>query len=781
MSGLLHEREFSRRTFLKGGGALVVGFSVFGSALAGKAAADSPFASNPINQSQIDSWITINADNTASIKSGAISQGTGSITGILQIAAEELDLDISQVRHVADDTDVTPDTGPKDASNTIQGGAGRGVRAAAASARQVLLGLAATQLGVSVSQLSVAKGVVSGGGKSVSYGELLGGKLFNVQMPASWGMQSLNGIGTANGLSAGAAPAKPVSDYSVVGTRVPSIEIPPIVTGAATYIQNVRVPGMLHGRVVRPQGQTVYGFGTPIVSVDEGSIAHIPGARVVRKGDFLGVVAPHEYDAIQAAAQLKVTWAQPPAVLPGGGDEFAAMRALEAAGKTVISNTDLQRAAPNTGDVSGALASAAHTVSETYAWPTNVHTPIGPQCAVAEVTPEGARIFSGTQGAYRTRDYAAPVLGLPAQQVRVTAFPMGGCYGNGCQYRDVAQAAALMSQLVGAPVRVQLMRWDEIGWDATAPGTLMQLRAGIDGKGNLVAFEYTHYYPQYENEQVELTAQQVGTPLLPPSISGNFYPGSMYNVPNNRYTLKSIPLPGNWVKVDWMRAGSSPHATFAAEQVIDELAAAAGMDAVAFRRQNVTTTAAAKQLLPVLDAVTAAADWQPKVAGSNRSDATVVSGRGIAWANTYGPGEAAAAIADIDVNKKTGKITVKHIYTAYSAGLSVNPGLVENQIVGGTTQIVSRVLVEQYRYSKTNVTSLDFVSYPILRFKDAPQVTPIVVQQTDLPAGPVGEPPTQAAPAAIANAFFDATGVRLRTAPLTPARVRAALTAAGVA
>ena len=421
MTGLLHEKEFSRNAFVKGGGALIVGFSLAGLGAKAAKAVDSPYASNgPYDQFQVDSWITINADNTASIRSGAISQGTGSITGILQIAAEELGMDFGQVVHVKSDTNLTPETGTKAASNTITN-AGPGVRAAAAWARQTLLGLASTQLAVPVSQLSVSKGVVSGGGKSVSFGQLLGGKLFNVRMPDSYNMTA-KGTGVfdfTGGIQPGVSPAKPVSQYTLVGTRVPSIEIPPIVTGAATYIHNVRIPGMLHGRVVLPRGQSVFGFGAPVISVDESSISRIKGAHVVRKGDFVGVVAPHEYDAIQAASQLKVKWGDPPKVLPGGGDELGALRALDRAGKTMSGVHDLLFQAPNAGNVDSALAAAAHAVSETYFWPTNSHTPIGPNCAVADVTPQGARIFAGTQGVYKTRDAVAQMIGLPVSKIRV--------------------------------------------------------------------------------------------------------------------------------------------------------------------------------------------------------------------------------------------------------------------------------------------------------------------------------------------------------------------------
>ncbi len=789
MTGLLHEQEFSRKTFLKGGGALIVGFSLAGVALSGKAQAAgtslSPFGSPFIDPTQVDSWIVINPDSTATILSGAIQQGTGSDTAILQIAGEELGLEMSQLSNAPYDTTTTPNTGNKSASDTINGAAGHGIRAASAWAYQTLLGLASTQLGVPVSQLSVSKGVVSGGGKSVTYGQLVGGKLFNSQMPASWNLQVASqsqAVSGSGGLQAGQAPAKPVSSYTLVGTSPPRIDIPAIVTGTLTFIQNVHVPGMLHGRIVRPRGQAVYGFGAPIVSVDESSISHISGARVVRKGDFLGVVAPHEYDAIQAAAQLKVKWADPPQALPGSGNEFGGMRALASAGKTVASNVDLLHAAPNNGNVAAALASAAHVVTQTYAWPTNAHTPIGPSCAVADVTSQGVRVIAGTQGAYSTQSAVAAVLGVPLSQVRVTTCPMGGCNGPGMPYNDAAQSAALLSQAVGAPVRVQYMRWDEIGWVSTAPGTVMDIQAGIDSKGNLVGFGYTQFYPQYRSGP-DTTQELAGTPVTSPasSASGHFWNAPMYNIPNNSYLVNEIPLQNNWIKAQWMRAGSSPHGTFAAEQVIDELAKAANMDPVAFRRQNVTQGAAQGPLLAVLDAVTKAANWQPKVTASNLSDANIVTGRGVAWSNVYGPNTQVAAIADVTVNKKTGKITVNHIYQAFSAGLLISPGLVENQIVGGIMQITSRLLTEQYRYSETRVLSQDFVSYPIMRFKDSPQVTAIAVQQLGLAAQGVGEPVTVAAPAAIANAFFDATGVRLQTAPLMPDRVRAALKAAGLA
>jgi nicotinate dehydrogenase subunit B len=586
------------------------------------------------------------------------------------------------------------------------------------------------------------------------------------------------------GIQAGDAPAKPVSQYKLVGTSPPRIEIPAIVTGSEVYIQNIRVPGMLHGRVVRPRGQTVYGFGAPIVSVDESSIRHIPGAQVVRKGDFLGVVAPQEYDAIQAAAQLKVKWADPPAVLPGGGNELAQMRALDRAGKTVtIPRT-------NNGDVDAALASAAHVVNGEYGFPTLAHSPLGAMAAVADVTPQGARIFVGTQGPSLTLPDVADALGLPANRVRVTACAMGGCFGNGTQYNDTAVAAALMSQAVGAPVRVQLMRWDEIGWTRNGPAALMDVRAGIDSQGNLVAIDLTNIYPQGVGYRWP-SSVLAGAPLPVPSARNAYETVSMYNVRNSRYTVKSLQITGNWITGAQLRSVGAHDTVFAGEQIIDELAHVAKMDPVAFRIQNVVQgndwarAQCRDQLLACMNAVTKAAGWQPKVSASNLSDANIVTGRGVAWSNAYNPSAMAqtAAIADVEVNKKTGKVTVKHVYQSVSAGLAVYPGGIENQIVGGVVMGVSWTVAEQLRFSRTNVASSDFVTYPILRFKDSPKVTPIVIQwgATNPYTAGVGEATSALPPAVIANAFFDATGVRMRTAPFTPARVRATLKAAGVA
>jgi CO/xanthine dehydrogenase Mo-binding subunit len=783
MTGLLHERELSRKSFLKGGGALIVGFSVAGAGLAAKAqAADpAPVSANGSNSpsagapdpNSVDSWIAIHSDNTCSLLSGKCEVGTGSSTSLLQIVGEELDMKMSQLKFVTSDTGVTPNTGSTGASNSISA-TGMTVRAAAATAKKALLDLASASLGVSAASLTVAGGVVSGNGKSVKYGDLIGDKLFNIQMPASYQLTPANVAARKQvGLVNGQAPAKPVSQYTLVGTRVLRNDIPDKITGNYTYVHNVRVPGMLHGRVVLPRGQSAYGVTVPVISVDESSVKHIPNVQVVRKGNFVGVVAAHEYDAIQAAAQLKVKWGDPPA-LPSNGNLFKQMRDQDAKGQTI------NRALVDTGDLAAGFAAAAKTVSQTYSTQYVAHSVIGPSCCIADVKANGAVFLSSSKNPYDSQNTLSVLLGLPPTSIRFKYFEGASAFGWP-PFNDAAEAAALMSQAVGKPVRVQFMRWDEQGWDNHTPAQLMDIRGGIDAKGNLVAYDFTTFSIPFYNYGVGDTVMQMaGTPLPTPGL-GNAETGAtgaQYNLANRRVTAKSLPLVGNYLKVSYLRGVLRPASTFGSEQLIDELAHAAGMDPLAFRMQNLTTTDTYRWAA-VLNAVAQAANWQPRLAASNLSDANVVQGRGVAVAPSAG--SLVANLAEIEVNKKTGKIVAKHVYVAIDPGLAVNPAFVENQISGGLIMGTSIALNEEVRFNTGRTTSLDWVSYPILRFKDHPKVTTIVVQRPELQAAGVGEEGQASIGAAIANAFFDATGVRIREAPMTPARVRAALKAAGVA
>jgi len=764
MTGLIPEKQLSRRSFVKGSGALVVGFSAVG-AIGAKAAqaADSPFASNgPPDLGQVDSFVAIHADNTASIKTGRVEIGQGATTGLLLLAAEELDMDMSQLIFVRHDTNVTPNTGGTFGSSSISS-AGPRVRSAAATAKQTLLSMASTQLGVPVSSLSISKGVVSGGGKSVTYGQLIGDKLFNVPM-------------ANQSITPGQAPSKAVSDYKLVGlsTNVPRIDIPAKVTGTYAYVHNVRVPGMLHARVIRPRGQGVYGGGsaTNILSVDVNSIAHLPNVKVVRRNDFLAVVAPKEYDAIQAAAILKVTYGDPPTIT-GSGNLYKSMRDLDSAGQAPA------RIGAVTGNVDGALASAATRLQQTYKYQYNGHMPIGPTCAVADVTANGAIVFANTQDAYTMRSNLRDVLGLPLNNIRVQYWEGSSTFGNAPARHDGGLAAAVASQLAGAPVRLQFMRWDEHGWDNFGPPQLADLRGAVDASGNIVAYEMTQFMPPGISQTADNpTRQHVGLPIGPLGLGAldTNNSGAQYQLTNRRVIGKSLPGTA-YFKTSTMRAPQAPQTCFASEQFIDELAYAAKMDPYQFRLQNINQTDQNRWHDSLVGAAQLA-NWQPRVANSIKQTGTVRTGRGIGL-GTFG-GSQAGAVVEISVNLKTGKITVDKAYSAQVAGLTVYLEGATQQMEGNLVQGSSRALLEEVDFNTKRQTSLDWVTYPIIRFKDSPKVATKIVQRTDLAPSGSGEPPTCPVPAAIANAFFDATGVRIRQAPMTPALVRATLKAAGV-
>ena len=757
MTGFMHEKEFSRKSFLKGGGALIVGFSIAGVAgKSAKAAVVNPTGYLP-DTTQVDSWLSVNADNTISFKTSQIECGNGVTTGLCQLVAEELNVPASMVHHPLWDSNNVVNSGTTGGSTGIQSSAGPPLRSASATAMQALYSLASANLGVPVASLSASNGTISGGGKSVTYAALLAGKLFSTK------------IATAN-LNPGQGNSKAVSSYTVIGTRVPRVDIPAKVAGTYTYVHNVRVPGMLHARVVRPRGQGPFGTGASIVSIDEGSISHIPGAKIVRQGDFLGVTAPKEYDAIQAAAQLKVTW-KDSAILPTPGGLFKQMRAQDSAGLAVAKYTI------NTGSIDAGMAAAAKTVSQTYTYQHGSRTVIGPACAVADVRASSATVWTSTQQLLTVVTGVAGILGMPATSVRALYYEGASSFGSAQSTSDTPKAAALLSKLAGAPVRLQLMRWDEHGWDNYQSGMIMDVKGGFDAKNKLTAWDFTLTSPPYSTV-IDLTSELTGSPY-PTTMTGARADDPscyvMYYSPNKRVTGKTAPVYQGYFRAGSLRSGGEGQlSAFGAESFMDELAYTAGMDPIEFRRQNI----ADDRWLGVLNASATASNWTPRLAGSVKQTGDIVVGRGYG-SGIHGTAGYSAAVVEITVNKKTGKIVCTHIYNATDVGLAVNPAGVENQMSGGAIFGLSRIL-EQVNFSKTRVTSLDWVTYPILRFKDAPKITNVLVSRPDqLPLG-AGEPTVCPVPGAVANAFFDATGVRIRTGPFTPAVVRATLKAAGV-
>ena len=735
--------SLTRRQLLQGSGALVVLLPAWTRALAQVP----PAVSAGVDLKQVDSWLSIHADNTATLRMGFAELGQGATTALLMVAAEELDLGMDQISAAPLDTAHSPPQGGTYSSASVQRGRPQ-VAAAAAEARAALLALAAQHLSVPVTQLHVQHGVVSiinAPQSNVTYGQLIGDQQFKLTV-------------------SGTAPLKTTDQYRLLGTAVPRADLAARVTGAKRFIQQTRLPGMVHARVVRPAGQAAYGAGAVVQRMDESTIAGLGDAQVVRRGNFVAVVATREWDAIKAARALRVTWA-PSAGLPDTEELHAAMRR-----DATTDNVQL-----NQGDVDAALAAAPARQSVRFAahGPYQAHAPFAPNCALADVRPDSALIICASQDIQNARRGIAPLIGLKPEQIRVQFAEGAGTYGHS-SYDDVAQAAAVISQLAGKPVRVQFSRADEQGWDTYGPPHIGEVQLCADAQGVITGYQYDGW--QHNWSLVDTTTQQLGVapatewPVSPVEGVNALVCGGQYAIAHRK--LVNHRLDGlQYFKAGWLRSPLDLSFAFVSEQAVDQLAAQLGLDPVALRQRNITDA----RWRGVLDAATQAAKWQPRVAGSTarspRGDWR--SGRGVGLGThliSYG-----AAVADIDVNIKTGQVRIKHLYGAIDAGAVVNPGIVEAQITGQLVQTASRMLLEEVPIESGRSAARDWVSYPILRMQDCPAITPVVVQRMDQRSTGAGEETMAAAAAAIANAFFAATGRRMTRYPFTPERVRAAL------
>jgi nicotinate dehydrogenase subunit B len=725
--------SMKRRTLLKAGGALVINFSInplFAQNLA-------PIAGPP-NPEQIDSWIAIHQDNTATVFIGFAELGQGCSTALLQIAAEELDLSMDQVGTVGLDTHMTPNQGGTYSSSAMRRG-GPQVQQAAAEARQALLKMAAEQLQQPIENLSVENGVIAGTDNnfdSITFGDLIGDKQFNLAFT-------------------GNAPVKNPVDYTLVTKPYPRNDIPLKARGTYRYVQHLRLPGMLHGRIIRPRGQGAYKDGVRILNINEESIASIPGARIVRQNNFVGVVAEREWDAVKAAQLLDISFDLPES-LPSNDNLFEQME----------SGVTNDRVAVDEGDISA--FNEAYVTSEFNATaPYQAHVPFAPNCALADVQETTALVMCSTQDVYNTRTSIANLLGMETESVRVQYHEGAGTFGHSC-WDDTAQAAALMSSIAGRPVRVQLMRWDEHGWDTYGPAHIGKARVSADNNGKMVSYEYEgwqHHWSLIETS--EQTAKETPAAEWPPFTAQQINPltlGSMYDTPNRK--LLNHHVPGlDYLKGAWLRSPLDLSFSFVSEQAIDDLAFRLALDPWQFRQQNISNY----HWLDVLNSAAEAAHWEIRPAAASASRTGIVKGRGIGVGThlaSYG-----GAVAEIEVDTATGVVRVLHLYGAIDAGLVINTSNVENQVIGQLVQTASRMLLEEVTFNTTNVTSLDWNSYPILRFEQCPEITPVIVQRLDETPSGAGEEVMAAAAAAIANAFFDATGKRMTMFPFTPERV----------
>jgi nicotinate dehydrogenase subunit B len=752
----METKSISRRDILKSTGVLVVGFSFFGNAARALAQGEG-LSVDGMDPTVLDSWMAISKDGTVTVFTGKVELGTGVVTALAQIVAEELDVSFNKVYMDSGDTDTAVDQGVTAAARTIERG-GVQLRQASAAARQELLKLASTRLDSPVDMLTVMDGVVSVVGnpsKKIAYGDLLGGKRFNIKITAAgigWDMK--------------VAPevlAKNPKDYKIVGKSIPRVDLPGKFTGEFVYSQDAGVPGMLHGRVVRPATS----LSAP-ASIDESSIQNIPGVvKIVREGTFVGVVAETEWAAIQAAQALKVTWSEPTLKMMSGPTEvFDYLKNTKSFKDNVVTNR---------GNLDDAFSQAQKKYEATYYFPFQLHGMMGPPCAVADVRGDKATIWTGTQGPFRTRDSIARMLNIPPKNVHLLYREGSGSYGR-LESDDVAEDAALMSHAVGKPVRVQWMRADEHAWDPKGPAQLTTIRAGVDAQGKVIAWDFMdRSFPWSESDANPLLASsQIG---LKPSgagfLNGAGGGGQIYTFENQKVLAADIPWvqQGQWpLRTSNLRAPGDLARVFASESTIDEIASDQHVDPVQFRLRYLTSD---KRISEILVATVKQAGWTDRPSPALASNGDKAVGRGVACANRANT--MTAAVAEIEVDKSTGDVTVKKITLGHDCGLIVNPDGLKNQIEGNVLQAVSRALLEEVKFDATGQKNLDWDSYPVIRFQQIPDVEIVLKDRPDMQPLGGGEPSIVPVTAAIANAIFDATGARMRQVPFTPERVLSAI------
>lgn len=687
---------------------------------------------------------------------GHVDLGTGIRTSLAQIVAEELDVPAARVTMVLGDTAATPNQGPTIASATIQISA-TPLRCAAAQARHALLALAAERFGVDVERLHIDDGSISVDGQAVTFAALVAARRIALTL-------DLN------------TRTKDPAHYRIVGHTSPRVDLPAKATGQLTFVHDMRVPGMLHGRVVRPPyaGHDSGPFvGTSLVDVDRASVADVPGlVAVVALGDFVGVVAEREEHAIRAARQLRVTWRPLPALPP-----------LDAPAAAIAAAPATRRVLLDEGDVDAARTEPdTLTLSRTYVWPFQMHGSIGPSCALADYRAPGdgrITVWSGTQNPVSLRYDLATLVARDEADIDVVRMEAAGCYGrNGAD--DVCGDALLLSRAVGRPVRVQLSRADEHLWEPKGAGQSMQVTGTVTRDGRLLGYDFTTRYPS--NDAPLLAALLTGALAPAPRVfeMGDRTAVSPYVSPHRRFVCEDLaPL----VRASWLRGVSALPNSFAHDAFVDECAALTGVDPLAFRIRHLQDPRA----IELLQAVAERAGWTPRVRRplDERDEARLVRGRGIAYAryvHSRFPGFGAAWsawIVDLSVDRVSGEIRIERVTVGQDTGTMINPDGVRHQIHGNVIQVLSRTLKERVRFADGKVASREWASYPILTFAEVPDVDVVLMPRQGEPPLGAGESASVPGPAAVANALFDATGVRFDAPPFTPETVRAGLREAG--
>jgi nicotinate dehydrogenase subunit B len=757
----------SRRDFLKGCGALIVSFSA-ASLTPSSANAQGPFATHPghIDPDKLDSWLAIGADGTITAYTGKCDFGQGIFTAQTQLIAEELCVPITRVKLIECDTAITPDQGTTSGSQTTPTNFNNeNLALAAATAREALMSLAAKQLGEPVERLKLDNGVITGSsGRQVTYADLVGSKHFNLPLNPT-------------------AKRRPAAEWTVLGEPVPSLDRVALMTGQFEFLHHIRVPGMLHGRVVRPLE-----MGATVAHVDEHSVRDVPGLKkvVVRK-DFVGVVAETQYQAVLAARQLVVQWNPGPA-LPAQNTFFEHLQQQPSHDALSVDSQNLDTQ----------LAAAGSVLRARYTYPYQMHGSVGASCAVADVKPDGATIWSATQSAYPTRSIVAMLLGLPPDSVRVIYTRGSGCYGlNGAD--AVTFDAAILSQAAGRPVRLQFSRQDEMTWENFGSAMVVEHRAGITADGRILAWDRENWVaslgnrPGYDQPGNVISGMLTGYPpeplepgpAKPPAgrlrngsnTVPSYFAGCIAGKCGGGGTIQSERVLTHTVRSPFftgpLRSPLRIQNTFANECFMDELCAHAKADPVAFRLQHLRDS----RVIGVLNAAAKAAGWVTRPSPTPAvAHAGLVPGRGIACVAYEGENGYAALVAEVTVDLESGLVRPVRFVVALDCGPISNPDGLRNQIEGGLLQGLSRALVEEVTWDDRRITSVDWKTYNSLHLDyEIPAIETVFVTPAGVPATGAGETAITVTPAAIGNAIFDATHLRLRHLPFTPARVKAAM------
>ena len=734
-----------RRRVLAGGGALIVSFSL-PDAFAQEPQAQTPAPKPPGSLAKtpyLDSWIRVDADGTITVFTGKAEIGQGVRTAIQQIAAEELDVPFASLKLVTADTGRTANEGYTSGSNSMKD-SGTAIQNAAAQVRELLIAEAARRLNVETENLKTENGVViAPDGRRLAYGDLVASEMLHVQAQAK-------------------SKLKDPATYKVMGQAVPRVDIPAKVTGGAAYIQDMRLPGMMHARVVRPPS-----YGAELIECDVAAVEKLPGVvKVIRNGNFLAVVAAKEFQAIKAMGALSAAakWREKPG-LPKQDDLLAVLTSLPSQDSTIFEHND-----PS--------ATGQKTIEATYTRPYQSHGSIGPSCAIAQLVDNAMTVWTHTQGVFPDRAGIAEMLRMPAESVRLIHVEGSGCYGHNGADDAAADAALIARELPGAAVRLQWMREQEHGWEPFGPAMVTRLKASLDASGMIAAWNFEVWSNTHSMRPggagsmlaAQLMAQPIAVPppkpIPLPEGGGDRNAIPIYKFPNAQVVHHFIPaMP---VRVSAMRALGAYHNVFSIESFMDELAKLAGADPVEFRLKHLDDPRGRD----VIEKAAQGFRWQ------KRQKAPADRGFGFAFARYKNLAAYCAIASEVEVNRETGRPRLVRAIAAVDSGQVVNPDGLINQIEGAILQSMSWTLYEAVTFDDTKITSIDWQTYPILRFDAVPEKIEVhVINRPGLPFLGSGETGQGPAAASIANAIANATGKRLRDLPLTRKRIKDAIDA----